>query len=129
LFQELLWTLRKIADNRCTRSNGDVLPEVKADIANIAVRWVLDHPFVGAVLIGKSLHSLSSALYFAYDGISVGTRFGISSKEHLRSNGRVFAISLLDDEEKRLIQEVLDKSNSVRMVELIGGCGSEYRQS
>ena len=41
LFQQLLAVLRKIGD----RHGG-------ASIANVAVRWVLDHPFVGAVLVG-----------------------------------------------------------------------------
>ena len=41
LFQELLSTLRKVGD-----LHGG------ASIANIATRWVLDHPFVGAVLVG-----------------------------------------------------------------------------
>ncbi|KAH9044967.1 Aldo/keto reductase [Lactarius deliciosus] len=41
LFQQLLAVLRKVGD----RHGG-------ATIANVAVRWVLDHPFVGAVLVG-----------------------------------------------------------------------------
>jgi aryl-alcohol dehydrogenase-like predicted oxidoreductase len=41
LFQELLAVLRVIGD----RHGG-------LSIANVATRWVLDHPFVGAVLIG-----------------------------------------------------------------------------
>ena len=42
LFQELLRILRSIGD----RHGG-------ASIANIATRWVLDHPCVGAVIIGE----------------------------------------------------------------------------
>src|SRR5262245_5947560 len=42
LFQELLAVLRLIGD----RHGG-------LSIANIATRWVLDHPVVGAVIIGK----------------------------------------------------------------------------
>ena len=41
LFQSLLVVLRAIADKYEGMS-----------IANIATRWVLDHPFVGAVIIG-----------------------------------------------------------------------------
>ena len=41
LFQALLATLREIGD----RHGG-------ASIANVATRWVLDHPCVGAVLVG-----------------------------------------------------------------------------
>jgi aryl-alcohol dehydrogenase-like predicted oxidoreductase len=46
LFQALLLVLRAIGDRHGRRS-----------ISNIAVRWVLDHPFVGAVLVGKWLYS------------------------------------------------------------------------
>jgi hypothetical protein len=42
LFQELLVVLRGIGD----RHGG-------LSISNIATRWVLDHPFVGAVIIGR----------------------------------------------------------------------------
>lgn|ERR1700722_4498893 len=42
LFQDLLAVLRVIGD----RHGG-------LSIANIAIRWVLDHSFVGAVLIGS----------------------------------------------------------------------------
>jgi aryl-alcohol dehydrogenase-like predicted oxidoreductase len=42
LFQTLLSALRTIGD----RHDG-------LSIANIATRWVLDHPFVGAVIIGS----------------------------------------------------------------------------
>jgi aryl-alcohol dehydrogenase-like predicted oxidoreductase len=40
LFQSLLSVLRTIGDRH------------GKSIANIATRWVLDHPFVGAVIIG-----------------------------------------------------------------------------
>ena len=40
LFQSLLSVLKSISD------------KYNMSIANIATRWVLDHPFVGAVLIG-----------------------------------------------------------------------------
>ena len=43
LFQELLGALRAIGDR-----HGGV------SIANVATRWVLDHPCVGAVIIGES---------------------------------------------------------------------------
>jgi aryl-alcohol dehydrogenase-like predicted oxidoreductase len=42
LFQSLLAVLRIIGDHHGGLS-----------IANIATRWVLDHPFVGAVIIGE----------------------------------------------------------------------------
>ena len=42
LFQDLLSVLRTVGD----RHGG-------ASIANVAVRWVLEHPFVGAVIVGQ----------------------------------------------------------------------------
>jgi aryl-alcohol dehydrogenase-like predicted oxidoreductase len=42
LFQDLLRVLRVIGD----RHGG-------LSISNVATRWVLDHPAVGAVIIGK----------------------------------------------------------------------------
>jgi hypothetical protein len=53
LFQELLVVLRSIGDR-----HGGV------SIANVATRWVLDQPAVGAVIIGGcniSSHQLSAA--------------------------------------------------------------------
>jgi hypothetical protein len=44
LFQALLLTLRAIGDRHGGRS-----------VSNIAVRWVLDHSFVGAVLVGECI--------------------------------------------------------------------------
>ena len=44
LFQELLATLRTIGNRHDA-----------ASIANVATRWVLDHSFVGAVIIGSSI--------------------------------------------------------------------------
>ncbi|VDB88466.1 unnamed protein product [Peniophora sp. CBMAI 1063] len=93
LFQDLLSTLREIGDLR----GG-------ASIANVATRWVLDHPFVGAVL--------------------VGVRLGVS--EHVEDNLRVAALRL-EDEDRAKIEEVLERSNGRRMVTLIGDCGAEYR--
>lgn len=46
LFQRLLSMLRQIGDRHSGRS-----------IANVATRWVLDHSFVGAVIIGTSIAS------------------------------------------------------------------------
>ena len=44
LFQELLATLRTIGNRHDA-----------ASIANVATRWVLDHSFVGAVIIGSPI--------------------------------------------------------------------------
>ncbi|KAB5590893.1 Pyridoxal reductase,chloroplastic [Ceratobasidium theobromae] len=92
LFQSLLAVLRAIAD-RYTVS-----------IANVSTRWVLEHPFVGAVIIGA--------------------RLGVS--EHTEDNSKVFSFSLSSDDHAS-IQTVLQKSNGRHLVRTIGDCGSEYR--
>ncbi|KAE9410288.1 Aldo/keto reductase [Gymnopus androsaceus JB14] len=92
IFQDLLRTLRTIGD-----SYG-------LSISNIATRWVLDHAFVGAVIIG--------------------TRLGIS--EHIKDNERVYGFKLSDDDNAAL-EAVLDRSNGRRLISSIGDCGAEYR--
>jgi len=92
LFQTLLKTLRTVADRH------------SVSVANVATRWVLDHAFVGAVIIG--------------------VRMGLS--EHTDDNQRVFSFALTD-EDRGLIQSVLEKSKGSRMIALIGDCGAEYR--
>ncbi|KAG6810585.1 hypothetical protein H0H92_011219 [Tricholoma furcatifolium] len=93
LFQSLLQTLRAIG----VRHGG-------LSIANIATRWVLDHPFVGAVI--------------------VGARLGIS--EHSDDNHKTFGFHLTarDNED---IEAVLAYSNSRTLITSIGDCGAEYR--
>lgn len=93
LFQSLLAVLRDIGD----RHGG-------LSIANIATRWVLDHSFVGAVIIGA--------------------RLGVS--EHTEDNDRVFGFKLTD-EDNLAIEAVQARSNGRRMITLIGDCGAEYR--
>ncbi len=57
LFQALLRLLRDIGD----RHGG-------MSIANVAIRWVLEHPFVGAVLIGiVQLSTFLGKLFAAAD--------------------------------------------------------------
>ncbi|KAK0475286.1 aldo/keto reductase [Armillaria novae-zelandiae] len=93
LFQSLLSALRVIGDR-----HGGV------SIANVATRWVLDHHFVGAVIIGA--------------------RLGIS--EHPADNSRVFEFALTE-EDRAAIETVLECSNGRRMISTIGDCGAEYR--
>jgi len=93
LFQELLVVLRTIGDRR-----GGV------SIANVATRWVLDQPAVGAVIIG--------------------VRMGIA--EHQEDNRKVFTFSLTA-EDKEDIQAVLERSNGDKVIVTIGDCGAEYR--
>ncbi|KAJ3543813.1 hypothetical protein NM688_g5818 [Phlebia brevispora] len=93
LFQSLLSVLRAIGD-----CHGGV------SIANVATRWVLDHPCVGAVIIG--------------------TRLGIS--DHTEDNHKVTRLKLTD-EDRAAIEEVLDRSNGRKLITTIGDCGAEYR--
>ncbi|KAF5648060.1 hypothetical protein F52700_1274 [Fusarium sp. NRRL 52700] len=92
LFQELLSVLRTIATKH------------KVNISNIATRWVLDFPYVGAVIIGA--------------------RIGVS--EHTSDNATTLGWRL-DDSDRRLIEEVLGRSNRAEMFETMGDCGNEYR--
>lgn len=92
LFQELLSVLRTVATKH------------GVNISNIATRWVLDFPYVGAVIIGA--------------------RIGMS--EHTSDNATTLGWSL-DDDDRGLIEEVLDRSNRAEMFETMGDCGNEYR--
>lgn len=91
LFQELLRELRGIADKH------------SANIANVAVRYILDRPTVAGVIIG--------------------VRLGVS--DHLADNAAPFKIAL-DSEDLNRIQAVLDKSRD--LFQIIGDCGDEYRR-
>jgi diketogulonate reductase-like aldo/keto reductase len=93
LFQSLLSTLSTIA----TKYN--------VSISNVAVRWVLDHEFVGAAIIGA--------------------RMGVS--EHTEENLRVFSFKL-DEADKAGIETVLDRCRAREMFDAMGDCGAEYRQ-
>ncbi|MBD2199345.1 MULTISPECIES: aldo/keto reductase [Calothrix] len=91
LFQELLSTLKTIADKH------------GVSISNVAVRYILDKPAVG--------------------GVIVGARLGIS--EHLADNAKVFSFNL-DAEDLQKIDAVSQKSRD--LYQLIGDCGDEYRR-
>ncbi|MBD2353196.1 aldo/keto reductase [Tolypothrix sp. FACHB-123] len=91
LFQELLSTLKTIADKH------------GVSISNVAVRYILDKPAVG--------------------GVIVGARLGIS--EHLADNTKVFSFNL-DAEDLQKIDDVSQKSRD--LYQLIGDCGDEYRR-
>lgn len=92
LFQELLTVLKSIATKH------------GVDISNVATRWVLDFPYVGAVI--------------------VGARMGIS--EHTDANLASFGWSL-DQQDQGEIEEILKRSGRIEMFEKIGDCGGEYR--
>ncbi len=91
LFQELLSTLKEIADKH------------RVSISNVAVRYILDKPTVG--------------------GVIVGARLGIS--EHIEDNARVFNFTL-EAEDMNQIDAVSGKSGD--LYQLIGDCGDEYRR-
>ncbi|KAF5678542.1 priB-like protein [Fusarium denticulatum] len=76
----------------------------KVNISNIATRWVLDFSYVGAVIIGA--------------------RIGMS--EHTSDNATTLGWRL-DDDDRRLIEDVLGQSNRSEMFETMGDCGNEYR--
>ena len=84
---------------------GEIGMKYKVSISNVAVRWILDHKYVGAVI--------------------VGARMGIS--EHIEENLKSFSFKL-DDEDKREIGVVLEKCNAKAIFKEMGDCGSEYRQ-
>ncbi|EEP81416.1 conserved hypothetical protein [Uncinocarpus reesii 1704] len=92
LFQTLLNTLSAIAAKH------------SVSITTVAVRWVLDFPYVGAVL--------------------VGARMGVS--EHIEANLAVYGWSL-DDEDQGKIEEILKMSRRDDVFTDMGDCGSEYR--
>lgn len=92
LFQNLLYTLKLIGAKH------------NVSISNVATRWVLDFPYVGAVIIGS--------------------RMGIS--EHVDENMAAFGWSL-DDQDQEAIENVLKKSRRSEMFQTMGDCGGEYR--
>ncbi|NDJ51788.1 MAG: aldo/keto reductase, partial [Chloroflexi bacterium] len=91
LFQRLLRSLRTIADKH------DV------DIAQVAIRAIMDQPGVG--------------------GVIVGARLGISDNREV--NKRVFGFQL-DETDLAQIDEVTADAND--LFKRIGDCGDEYRR-
>lgn len=92
LFQELLQTLQVIAS------------KYKVSVSNVATRWVLDFPYVGAVI--------------------VGARMGVS--EHAEDNLRCYGWRL-DDDDNQAIDSVLERSRRHAIYNELGDCGGEYR--
>lgn len=91
LFQTLLTTLQDIAQSH------------QVSIANVAIRYVLDQPAVG--------------------GVIVGARLGVS--DHIQDNARVFELTLSPADYDR-IEAVLSQSHD--LYQRIGDCGDEYRR-
>lgn len=91
LLQQLLQTLHPIAQKH------------QVSIANVAVRYILDRPAVG--------------------GVIVGARLGIS--EHIQDNAKVFSFNL-DADDLNQIEAVCSQSRD--LFARIGDCGDEYRR-
>ncbi|MBN3897871.1 MAG: aldo/keto reductase [Nostoc sp. NOS(2021)] len=91
LFQELLAILKEIANKH------------GVSISNVAVRYILDQPTVGGVIVGARL----------------------SVSEHIEDNAKVFSFSLDADDRDR-INAVSRQSRD--LYQLIGDCGDEYRR-
>lgn len=86
---------------------NDIAQKHIVSISNVATRWVLQHEYVGAVIIGA--------------------RMGIS--EHIEDNAKVFSFDL-DQADLASIDEVLNdpRCTKRRVFETLGDCGSEYRK-
>jgi aryl-alcohol dehydrogenase-like predicted oxidoreductase/enamine deaminase RidA (YjgF/YER057c/UK114 family) len=69
-------------------------------IANVATRWVLEQPAVGAIIVGARL----------------------GESEHRADNLKLFSFAL-DAEDKRVIDAALDETSRIP-----GDCGQEYRR-
>ncbi|KAJ7759575.1 Aldo keto reductase [Mycena metata] len=92
LFQDLLLVLRGISERH------------GVSISNVATRWVLDQPAVGAVIIGARL----------------------GCTEYAADNLKVYGLTLTT-ENRAQIAEVLARSAGRQLIETIGDCGAEYR--
>lgn len=74
-----------------------------------------DHWCVSSILLYNS---------GAHSGLPVGTRLGIT--DHTEDNFKVFQLRLTD-QDRAVIEDVLDRSNGRRLITAIGDCGAEYR--
>jgi aryl-alcohol dehydrogenase-like predicted oxidoreductase len=112
LFQELLRTCRSIADKKQALiqeaaavgpdgSTAGSLSESTITISDVAMRWVLQQPGVG--------------------GVIVGARLGHTMMSHVEENQRVFIFEL-DEQDKAALRAVQSRGKL-----LPGDCGDEYR--
>ena len=93
LFQELLSELKAIGSKH------------RVSVSNVATRWVLDFPYVGAVIIGA--------------------RMGVSG--HAEENLACYGWRL-DFDDQAVIERVLEKSRRGDVFNSLGDCGGEYRK-
>ncbi|MGH0140665.1 UNVERIFIED_CONTAM: hypothetical protein FKN15_037773 [Acipenser sinensis] len=92
LFQELLGSLDSVARSQhCT-------------IVNVAIKYILDMPAVG--------------------GVIVGSRLGVPGAEHIQENLKSFEVNLSANDISK-IESVLSRSKD--LMQVIGDCGDEYR--
>jgi aryl-alcohol dehydrogenase-like predicted oxidoreductase/enamine deaminase RidA (YjgF/YER057c/UK114 family) len=88
------------AFQRVLAAVGAIARKHGVSIANVANRWVLDHPAVGAIIVGARL----------------------GEREHRADSERVFAFALDGDDHDRLAQ-------ALGTIDPIpGDCGDEYRK-
>ncbi|TGJ83483.1 hypothetical protein E0Z10_g5312 [Xylaria hypoxylon] len=95
-FQKLLHKLSIIAEKH------------RVTLTNVAIRWVLQKPQVGAVI--------------------VGTRLGVTA--HDQDNLAVFNLRL-DDEDIKAIDDIAlgnENERTIALFESLGDCGNEYRK-
>lgn len=88
VFQNVLSALQKVGERH------------NVSIANVATRWVLEQPAVGAIIVGARLHE----------------------NEHRRDNMALFAFSL-DEEDHKTINSAAEQTTRIA-----GDCGAEYRK-
>ncbi|KAI0203469.1 putative aryl-alcohol dehydrogenase [Astrocystis sublimbata] len=95
-FQDLIFTMSALADKH------------HVSLANVAARWVLQKPQVGAVI--------------------VGTRLGVET--HDQDNLNTFTFKLDDEDMKAIDEAALGEKNerSIAVFKNLGDCGNEYRR-
>ena len=88
------------AFQRLLREVAAIAKRHRVSVANVATRWVLEHPAVGAVIVGARL----------------------TEAEHRADNLRVFGFAL-DAEDKARLDHALQGAQPIP-----GDCGDEYRR-
>lgn len=88
------------AFQRLLEALAGVAARKRVSIANVATRWVMEQPAVGAIVVGARLNE----------------------REHRADNLAVYGFDLDDDDRARIDEALLD------LQPLPGDCGREYRQ-
>lgn len=89
------------------RGLSEIGQKYNVSLSNVAIRWVLQQPAVGAAI--------------------VGTRLGVSS--HGNDNTRVSSLRLSEEDSSAINRIALgeDLTRSKALFEKLGDCGNEYR--